>query len=170
MLVPSLFARIFTACLSPAAPHHSLEGLAMEFLIGSYNLEHNTCWQYLAELLVVFQLQLLHLQVDEVALPDGFCGRLIVARIDMLVIAHLVEQHALLLLHFPIEGEELCSLIWVQASFRGDELFQVGLKACWVELFGPFLRLRLQSHKGHHHNEYQSSNYLFHFHLLSYVT
>lgn len=112
----------------------SLERLTVKLLVGPDDPQHNASRKHLAKFLVILLLHLLDLQVDKVTLLDGSRRGFLVSRVHVLITAHLVEKHALLVLHLPVEGEESRRLPWIEAGLCGDELFQLGLKSRRVEL------------------------------------
>ena len=61
---------------------------------------------------MVLLLYFLDLNVEFVLLLDGVLTGLVVGNVHVTVPTHFLEEDALLLEHFAIDGEELRSFLW----------------------------------------------------------
>ena len=122
----------------------SAEQLSVESVFGSDYAENLGCGQYFHEALMIFLLQLLHLDVIVVAQRYSFGACLVVVRVHMAQASVLPEEGKLLLTHLSVYGEEGGSFFRGQPSLGGDELLQIGLELCRVEMM-----VFLSRHFGH---------------------
>ena len=100
----------------------------MESALGDNHIVHLGCRQHLEELIVVSLDDTALLQLQLVALLNGLTTGSLISRFVTTQILHLVPYGTLLMLHLPVDGEELRSLIGCERCLLGDKCLHVGLE------------------------------------------
>ena len=112
------------------------DGKPMKLVLGNDHIVDLGGRKHLEELIVISLYDATLLQFQLIALLYGLLTSSLVGRLVSAHILHLIPNGALLLLHLPVEWEELGSLFGCQRSLLGDKLLHVGLELLWREFLG----------------------------------
>ena len=153
--------------LAEALPHVS-EGLAMELLFGTKDIEDLGGREDGEELVVIGLLDLLQLQLHLVALLHQPLAAGIVGGLDTTLLAHPSEYGALLLLHLTVKREELGTLFGGKTGLLGDKLLHLSLELLRRELLGLIGLTDQDARQKEHHADKEFLHISFHFPLSSF--
>lgn len=112
------------------------ESPTVEPFLGYQDIKYLRRTNYCEKFLMIELLNLLLFQLTGVTPLHEFAAGSIVDRLRKTFLPHLLEDGTLLLLHLPIQGEELRSLLRGQIGLLGDKLLHLSLKLLWRELPG----------------------------------
>ena len=113
--------------------YKSLEGSAMEHLVGLDNFKYLSSRKHLAELLMILLLQFLDLQIQSVHFHNRFMRCRIIIGVDETHEPHFVKQLPLLLLQLIKYREETCRFGRCQTCLPRNKLLHLLLKTLGIE-------------------------------------